>query len=65
MRSEWGSSGSRSMVGRFRRTHALVAAATVLAMVGVACSSGSSSSGGSTGGSTSGGVLRIGTSSGL
>jgi peptide/nickel transport system substrate-binding protein len=64
MRSEWGSSGSRSMAGRFGRTHTLVAAAIVLAMVGVACSGGSSS-GGSTGGSTSGGVLRIGTSSGL
>src|SRR3954454_23635675 len=64
MRSERGSSGSRWMAGSFRRPKVLVAAAIVLALVGVACSSGSSG-GESSSGAESGGVLRVGTSSGL
>src|SRR3954447_1768402 len=64
MRIERGSSGSRWMAGRLRRPRTIVAAAIVLAMVGVACSSGSSGSTGSSD-AQSGGALRIGTSSGL
>jgi peptide/nickel transport system substrate-binding protein len=64
MRSERGSSGSRWMAGTFRRPRTILVAAIVVAMVGVACSSGSSGGTSSSGGE-SGGVLRIGTSSGL